>query len=122
MHNLTGNIIGYINWKICRGTLPDTKEISECTYINDSNNLSRSANINFVGGYCIDDPESCMQSNESNGGSEDRNITGSQMPITNETGSMDRLINLISDMGQSHSSRNYNDDGNIFLLYNFSSY
>lgn len=63
-----------------------------------------------------------MQSNESNEEGEDRNIAGSQTPIMNKTDSMDRLINLISDMGQSHSSRNYNDDGNIFLLYHFSSY
>lgn len=65
-----------------------------------------------------------MQLNEINGGSEDSNIAGSQTPIINETDrhSMDRLISLLSDMGQSHSSRNYNNDGNIYSLYRCSGY
>lgn len=119
-HNWGGIIIGCNNWKLCRGTHPDTKEISECTYIIGSNSISVNTNINIVGDNCIDEPENCMQLDRSNGGSEDRNIAESQAPMMKENvrdSSMDCLINLLSDMSQ---SRNYDDDGNIYLRYHYS--
>lgn len=94
-------------------------------HINGSNNFSISANINIVAKYCIDEPESCMQSNESNGRSEDPNIVGTETPMVDDScrhSSMDRLINLLSDMGQSHSAGNYNEDGNIYSLFHSSRY